>query len=341
MAYRGQFLGGCIPMGVYLVALGGQCFRQAEIAHGDASADADTAGADERKRRLFRLRAGLKMLSQKTAAAKLMDQRIGNHDYILLRINCHQYSIETNGRSSVLQTRLAEECGRMPMLAADRGISVNSTERDMIRLVTDEYMNSLSEADLSYIGCDRNDVQTLYTDYYTAEKLINSITETVDTEISDSEVKVIKIAEIATSDLKKAKAILKRIKIDGESFSSMASRYTETDTIEQTLMRSNTPDLIERTAFSLEEGQTSNILAEGDMYYIINCVDGYAESETLERKERLSKALNTKAVREILDPYRAEHNIKFVNRFWNDMDFSEPSGSSVSNFFDVYDKIIG
>lgn len=121
MAYRGQFLGGCIPMGVYLVALGGQCFRQAEIAHGDASADADAAGADERKCRLFRLRAGLKTLSQKTAAAKLMDQRIGNHDYILLRMNCHQYSIETNGRSSVLQTRLAEECGRMPILAADRG----------------------------------------------------------------------------------------------------------------------------------------------------------------------------------------------------------------------------
>lgn len=234
-----------------------------------------------------------------------------------------------------------EEIKLLNMLAADRGISVNSTEREMIRRVTDEYMSTLSEGDLSYIGCDRNDVQTLYTDYYTAEKLIISITETVDTEISDSEVKVIKIAEIATRDLKKAKAILKRIKIDGESFSSMASRYTEIDTIEQTLMRSNAPDLIERTAFSLEEGQTSNILAEGDMYYIINCVDGYAESETLERKERLSKALNTKAVREILDPYRAEHNIKFVNRFWNDMDFSEPSGSSVSNFFDVYDKITG
>ena len=234
-----------------------------------------------------------------------------------------------------------EEIKLLNMLAADRGISVNSTEREMIRRVTDEYMSTLSEGDLSYIGCDRNDVQTLYTDYYTAEKLIISITETVDTEISDSEVKVIKIAEIATRDLKKAKAILKRIKIDGESFSSMASRYTEIDTIEQTLMRSNAPDLIERTAFSLEEGQTSNILAEGDMYYIINCVDGYAESETLERKERLSKALNTKAVREILDPYRAEHNIKFVNRFWNDMDFSEPSGSSVSNFFDVSDKIKG
>ncbi len=231
-----------------------------------------------------------------------------------------------------------EEIKLLNLLAADRGITVNSTERDLIRRITDEYMAGLSEGDLSYIGCSREDVQTVYTDYYTADKLINSITSNVDTDISDSEVKVIKIAEIGTSDLKKAKAILKRIKIDGESFSAMASRYNELETSECTLMRSEKPDLIEQTAFSLEEGQTSNILAVGDMYYIINCVDGYAEEETLERKERLSKALDTKAVREIVEPYRKEHNIQLLERFWNEIDFSEPSGSTADNFFDVYNK---
>ncbi len=231
-----------------------------------------------------------------------------------------------------------EEIKLLNLLAADRGITVNSTERDLIRRITDEYMAGLSEGDLSYIGCSREDVQTVYTDYYTADKLINSITSNVDTDISDSEVKVIKIAEIGTSDLKKAKAILKRIKIDGESFSAMASRYNELETSERTLMRSEKPDLIEQTAFSLEEGQTSNILAVGDMYYIINCVDGYAEEETLERKERLSKALDTKAVREIVEPYRKEHNIQLLERFWNEIDFSEPSGSTADNFFDVYNK---
>ena len=163
----------------------------------------------------------------------------------------------------------------------------------------------------------------------------------MDTEISDSEVKVIRIAMIGTSDLKKAKAILKRIKIDGESFSAMASRYNELDENEMTLMRSDKPNLIEKTAFALEEGQTSNILAVGDMYYIINCVDGYDDQATSERKERLSKAINTKAVREILEPYRREHLIQFMNKFWNEIDFSVPSGSTADNFFDVYNKTIG
>ncbi len=234
-----------------------------------------------------------------------------------------------------------EELELLNLLATDRGISVNSSERDLIRRITDEYMNGLTEADLAYMGCSREDVQTLYTDYYIAEKLINSITSNVDTEISDSEVKVIRIAMIGTSDLKKAKAILKRIKIDGESFSAMASRYNELDENEMTLMRSEKPDLIEKTAFSLEEGHTSNILAVGDMYYIINCVDGYDDQATSERKDRLSKAINTKAVREILEPYRREHLIQFMNKFWNEIDFSEPSGSTADNFFDVYNKMAG
>ena len=234
-----------------------------------------------------------------------------------------------------------EEIELLNLLAEDRGISVNSAERDVIRRITDEYMNGLTEADLSYMGCSRDDVSKLYTDYYTADKLIKSITDSVDTEISDSEVKVIRIALIGTADLKKAKAILKRIKIDGESFSYMASRYNELDENEMTLMRTENPGLIESTAFSLEEGQTSNILAVGDMYYIVNCVDGYAEAETLERKDRLSKALNTVAVREILEPYRREHIIQFIEKFWNEIDFSSSSESTADNFFEVYNKIVG
>ncbi len=233
-----------------------------------------------------------------------------------------------------------EQIKLLGMLAEERGITASSQERDVIRQVTDEYMHGLSDADLAYIGCDRSDVQKLYTDFFIAEKLVRSITGEVDTEISDSEVKVIRIQQIGTVDLKKAKAILKRIKIDGESFSSMASRYTETDTTDLTLMRTDTDDLISRTAFALEEGQTSNILAVGDMYYIINCVDGYAENETLERKERLKKAMNSMAVREILGPYQSEHNIKFVERFWNEIEFGDDGGSTVESFFDVYNEMV-
>lgn len=224
------------------------------------------------------------------------------------------------------------------MLAGERGITVTSTEKDQIRQLTDAYMNGLTDADLAYMGCDRSDVQKLYTDLFTAHKLVNSITETVDSDISDSEAKVIRIQQIGTTDLKKAKAILKRIKIDGVNFNSLASRYTEAETIERTILKNSGEDLLERTAFALEEGQVSNILAIGEMYYIIKCTDGYAEAETLERKNRLENAMNNKAVRRIVEPYAKEHNIQFVERFWNEIDFSNETGSTVENFFDLYEK---
>ena len=227
------------------------------------------------------------------------------------------------------------------MLAEEKGITATSQERDIIRQVTDEYMKGLTEEDAAYIGCTRADVQKLYTDYFVAEKLIKSIIGEVDSEISDSEVKVIRIQQIGTTDLKKAKAILKRIKIDKESFSSMAGRYSETEDIEITLMRDRDNGLIKRTAFSLEEGQVSNILAVGDMYYIIKCVDGYDEEETLERKNKLSRALNTTAAEKVLSPYQREHNIVFIEKYWNEIDFSEESGSTVQNFFDLYKEKIG
>ena len=232
-----------------------------------------------------------------------------------------------------------EEIKLLCMLADERGISITSTERDIVRQMTDEYMAGLDEGDLEYIGCTRDDVQKMYTDIFQAEKLINSITGTVDSEISDSEAKVISIQQIVTADEKKAKAILKRIKIDGESFNSMASRYTEDEEIDLKLMRSdNDEDIITRTAFSLEENEVSNILFKDGLYYIIKCTDGYAEEDTLLRKARLEEAMNNKAVMDIIGPYRNEHNIQFVERFWNNMDFSEPDGSEADDFFDIYNE---
>ena len=231
-----------------------------------------------------------------------------------------------------------EQLKLLCMLAEERGISVTSQERDLLRQLTDEYMAGLSQEDLDYIGCDRADVQKLYTDYYTANKLVLSITSRVSSEISDSEAKVIRIQQIGTTDLKKAKAILKRVKIDGANFNSMASRYTETETIEETLMRGSRGDLIERAAFGLEEGQISNILQIGEMYYIIKCIDGYSKDATLARKNRLERAMNNQAFQAEYAPYSQEHRIRFSERFWNDIDFQTPTGSTVDNFFDLYEK---
>ena len=231
-----------------------------------------------------------------------------------------------------------EQVKLLCMLAEERGISVTSQERDSIRALSELYYSSLTPEDKDYIGCSLEDVQRVYEDYFLADKLINELTKNAGSEISDSEAKVIEIQQIGTSDLRKALAILKLCKIDGADFATMASRYTETDTVTLKLMRGTLGGLYEDTAFSLDEGEISNIIETGGMYYIIKCTDGYDEEATLERKSMLEDAINTSAFSEEYQSYKEEHNIRFAERFWRDVDLQNGELSTVDNFFELYEQ---
>jgi len=227
----------------------------------------------------------------------------------------------------------------LTMMAEERSITLSSMERDQVRQMTDLYTEGLTAGDQAFIGCSRDDVLKMYTDYYTATKMAGSLTDTTRMDLSDSEVKVIRISQIGTTDIKKAKAILKRVKIDGANFNSMASRYSELSQIEVELKKSPDNGLIEQTAFSLEEGEISNILCRGDMYYIIRCVNGYDKEATEKRKEGLVTAAKSLQFRQEFEPYRNQHNVVFFNSFWSQQGLLSGGSSTVENFFEIFEQV--
>ncbi len=231
-----------------------------------------------------------------------------------------------------------EQIKLINMMAEERGVTVTSKERDKIRQLSERYMEGLTEADRAYIGADTDDVNKVYTDYFLANKMAELLTSSADSEISDSEAKIIHVQQIVTASEKKAMALLKMIKIDGDDFETMARRYSEDETIDRELMRDREDDIYEKTAFSLDEGEISNIVEMDGKYYIIKCTDGYDEQATLERKDKLRKAILNKAFQETYSSFKAENNIRFGERFWNKIDFSEGKDSHVMNFFDLYDE---
>ena len=231
-----------------------------------------------------------------------------------------------------------EQIKLLCMLAEEQGVTVTSQERDSIRDVSALYYSGLSAEDLELIGCSIEDVQTVYEDIFQADKLIRRLTEDAQSDISDSEAKAIEVQQIVTSDLKKALAILKLCKIDGSDFATMASRYTESDEVTRELRRGSIGGLYEETAFSLDEGDISNIIECDGLYYIIKCTNGYDQEATADRKAMLEAAINTKAFSEVYDSYREEHPVRFGERFWNDLDLSEALGTSVDDFFELYDE---
>ncbi|HIU87916.1 MAG TPA: peptidyl-prolyl cis-trans isomerase [Candidatus Avilachnospira avistercoris] len=231
-----------------------------------------------------------------------------------------------------------EQVKLLCMLAEERGISVTSQERDSIRALSELYYSSLTPEDKDYIGCSLEDVQRVYEDYFLADKLINELTKNAGSEISDSEAKVIEIQQIALSDEKKALAVLKLLKIDGLDFATLASRYNEAEETALSLRRDTIGGLYEDTAFSLDEGEISNIIKTGDLYYILKCTNGYDEKATQERKRLIENAIDTSAFSEVYEGYKEEHNIRFGERFWNDISLGEGSASTADNFFRLYDE---
>ena len=229
-----------------------------------------------------------------------------------------------------------EQLKTLNLLAAERGITATSQERDAVRALSEQFYGQLSDADRAYTGCSAEDVQTVYMDYFIADKTAALLTEGAANELSDSEAKIIHVQQIVTSSEKKATALLKMVKIDGDDFSLMARRYSESDEVERELSRGSSEDLYERTAFSLEEGQISNIVEMDGLYYIIKCTDGYDEEATLARKNRLQAALLDQQFLSVYEPYRSEHTVKFTEGFWNRIDLSEGSDCSYTNFFDLY-----
>ena len=229
-----------------------------------------------------------------------------------------------------------EQVKTLNLLAAERGITATSRERDAVRTLSEQFYSGLSEADRAYVGCSLEDVQNLYMDYFIADKTAASLTAGAADELSDSEVKIIHVQQIVTASEKKATAFLKMVKIDGDDFSLMARRYSESDEVERELSRGSTENLYEKTAFSLEEGQISNIVEMDGLYYIIKCTDGYDEEATLLRKESLQTALLDRQFLSVYEPYRKEHTVKFTENFWNRIDFSEGTDCRYTNFFDLY-----
>lgn len=234
-----------------------------------------------------------------------------------------------------------EQIRTLTLLSEERGVTVSSQERDEIRRLAKQFYTGLSEADLHYIGCTEEDVQKLYLDYYVANKTASLLVSGADAELSDSEAKIIDVQQIVTGSLKKAKALLKMIKIDGDDFGTLARRYSESNEIEKTLKRIPDGNTYEKVAFSLDEGQISNIVEMDGLYYIIKCTNGYDEEATLERKDSLEAAILDDAFMEVYGPYQKEHTVRFTESFWSRIDFSEGQDSTVTDFFDLFQESFG
>ena len=63
----------------------------------------------------------------------------------------------------------------------------------------------------------------------------------------------------------------------GDDFASVANNYNELSAIQVTVSRDDLPDEVEEVAFHLDDNAVSGMIAAGNGYYFIKCLNKYNE----------------------------------------------------------------
>lgn len=236
-----------------------------------------------------------------------------------------------------IQTFL-RELKTMNLLADEYEISLDAQEKEKLEELTDRFYESLTEADLAYIGVGREDVYTMYEAYHRANLLIDEVTKNTNLEISDSEAKVITIQEIRLTDEVMADAVYEQVTGEKADFMAIAKNVSEDEEIEKSIGRGTHTSAYEDVVFMLETGQISPVIEEEGVFYIVKCMNDFEEKAVLERKEKLALQRKNLAFQSVYETFAAEHGAEIGGAFWEKLTF-EKEQSTTTDFFKLYQEM--
>lgn len=231
-----------------------------------------------------------------------------------------------------------QEMKTMNLLAKEQEITLSGDEKEELGKLADEYYQSLSKEDIAYMGITKDDVETMYEEYYLSNKVVSELTKDMDLEISDSEAKVITIQQIVLSDGNTAADVYGEVTAEGADFSAIAKEYSEETVTQRQIGRGEEPGALEDAAFALAKDEISNVVSYDGKYYIVRCVNDYEEAATAERKEQLHIQRKKEAFDRIYDQFKADHPLTFEDDMWDNIRFSIDDKTSTTDFFKLYKK---
>lgn len=232
-----------------------------------------------------------------------------------------------------------DELKIMNVMAVDKGISLTSEERSAMDQAAVEYFSRLPQSVKNTYGITEADVQRVYEDYGLAEKLAAKLTDSVALEVSDSDAKVIHVSQVKTSDKGTAEAFWKAASQENADFQSCAEEAELTVT-DRTLGRAEESETYEKVAFSLSEGEVSQVFQIENEYYVLKCTDDYDEDETAARKEKIYEERKKIAFQDIYDQFSSSISVSYSSGLWDSLDLTETIEENDADFFEIYEEYV-
>lgn len=226
----------------------------------------------------------------------------------------------------------------MSQMADENEISLNSQEKELARTAAAQYMETLGALHAEDFGLELSDIENLYLDYCKAEKLVDELTGDMDLEVSDSEAKVITILEIELSDYETAQELLSKVQAENADFSGIAKSYTESGAVQKQIHYGLMGEKYERSAFSLETGELSDVIEEDGSFYILKCINDYDADATRIHKEEMMRQKKNNIFYTTYQAYKAEHPLTEDKDLWKTLSI-HGCPSVNADFFALYGAV--
>lgn len=225
----------------------------------------------------------------------------------------------------------------MNQLAKQQEIELTAEEQEKVTKATEEYYNSLSKEERSYIEIDKSKLKKFYQKYAVAQKLYNILTQGVNEEVSDDEARVMRIQQIFVKSEEKAKLVQQKL-ANKEKFDSLASTYNEAGVIERNLARGELPEEVDDVVFRLDNGETAEMIATENGYYFIKCLNKFDKELTEENKENIIIKRRKEQFDDKFLAFIENSQFELNERVWEDIKLDTSGAIKTNSFFEVYEK---
>ncbi len=223
--------------------------------------------------------------------------------------------------------------------AQEQGIELTSDEKDEALRRAEELVGAATQKDMKEYSLNVQDISEIYEENALANKMFYIATDAADTNISDEEARQVSVqyiqimtqgvnrngTEISMDEITKQEALkraqdLRKEAEQAEDFLSFAEKNT--DAAQTELIIGKETDQLEaaavESAFSMTDGQLSEVISGEQGYYILYCVSELNEDATYARKEEIIAQRQAEMFMQKYSEWMKEKKVDINQNFWNE-----------------------
>ncbi len=272
------------------------------------------------------------------------------------KVSLDGVTLEENVKEMVLAK--VAQIKTMYLLAQDKGLELSEQEEELAGQAAQSYFQSLSREEAELLGVSQESIAQMYREYALADKVYQDIIQDVNPEISDDEARTITVQHILlktyttdgtgarvayTEEMKedvyeRACAIREQAVAGEQSFTDLASRYSEDTTVTYSFGKGEMDKAFEDAAFALETDEISQVIETESGYHIIKCVNTFDREQTDANKLEIVEERRREAFGQEYDAFVEKLSRSLNEELWQQVAFLHDENVTTDSFFEVYDR---